>query len=48
VIASTSPNSPSSSRWYYVQSVLTKQPSFWYAGTASGLVGALIAISAFV
>jgi len=28
--------------------VLTKQPSFWYAGIASGVVGALIAISAFL
>jgi len=28
--------------------VLTKQPSFWYAGIASGVIGALIAISAYV
>jgi len=28
--------------------VLTKQPSFWYAGICSGVVGALIAISAYV
>ena len=27
--------------------VLTKLPSFWYAGIASGIVGAIIAISAF-
>jgi uncharacterized MnhB-related membrane protein len=27
--------------------VLTKQPSFWYAGIASGIVGAIIAFSAF-
>jgi len=28
--------------------VLTKQPSFWYAGIGSGVIGALIAISAYV
>jgi hypothetical protein len=28
--------------------VLTKQASFWYAGIASGVIGALIAISAFL